>query len=231
MSRPARGVALEPANVRTLDGLFVLASLASGGTERKVLRTATELIDRGRNVAVAYLGEPASLLPSVPVSLPVFNLQRKGKLSFVAIKNLAAIVRSAHPGTIFAAQLYSLLYVRAAARLVPSRSGRCVAMVNTSTFVRTRDKLFMTLYKPLLRGMDEIVFGCDAQRRMWCDRYGLDEKRSSVIYNGVDTSHFSPSQTSGERETLRQKYGLASGSTVIGTVGRGFICDLMRFDH
>jgi glycosyltransferase involved in cell wall biosynthesis len=62
------------------------------------------------------------------------------------------------------------------------------------------------------------VYGCELQRDVWLTRNSPMRQRSSVIYNGVDTSRFTPSRVGVPEQ--RARYGIGENTFVVGSVGR-----------
>jgi glycosyltransferase involved in cell wall biosynthesis len=198
-----------------LDALFVLATLGVGGSETKTVRVANALTQRGLRVGVAYLNPPEFLLKQLTPSIPVWNLQRKGKFSIAALRALRRLVLTTRARAVIAVSIYPSLYVTLAARWLEHRP-RTLGLVNTSSFIPGK-QWQQSFYRPVLRRLDWTVFGCELQRSAWT----LDSKtlslRTSVIYNGVDLQRFHVSESDA---SLCAQHRIPSHRFVIGTVGR-----------
>ncbi|MGH8176621.1 MAG: hypothetical protein ACREV5_10210, partial [Steroidobacter sp.] len=73
--------------------LFVLASLGVGGSETKTVRIVNSLRMRGVSAGVAYLSPPHDLRAALDPRVPVWHLQRRGKVSLAAMRALRSIIR------------------------------------------------------------------------------------------------------------------------------------------
>lgn len=196
--------------------LFLLDSLGVGGSERKSIRLINEFSTRGRSMFLAYLNKPDTLLPQVQQSILTACLRRQGKFSFAALQRLNRIVEGHDVSLIVCVNLYPLLYAMAL-RVWPSkRSVKVVLAINVTDFQRTRDRFWMTIFRPLIRLCDTVVYGCEYQKQLWENRYGLRGVRSTVIYNGVDIEHFDPRKVN---DNLRQDLGLEN-CFLIGCIAR-----------
>src|SRR5690606_34019708 len=133
------------------------------------------------------------------------------------MQQLARQIRAQGPATVIAVDLFALLYAAMALRSSGS-SARRVALINTTTFVRRRDRLFMLGYAPLLRGSDLLVFASTRQREQWAGAYRLGVTPACVIHNGVDLARFAPGIAA--RGATRDAFGFAPGEMVVGSVGR-----------
>jgi glycosyltransferase involved in cell wall biosynthesis len=216
----------EPRNV-----MFLLSSLCVGGSERKAVRLANALATGTRQVGLAYLSPPESLLSQLHPAIAALNLHRRGKFSFRALRRLATIVRERNVNMLVALNLYSGLYAVLTRLLCKQLRLRVAVSVNTTDFATRKEALQMLIYRQVLRRADTLVFGAERQRRLWCSRYGLDGRpdKSIVLYNGVDTSEFSKGSV--VPATLREP----PGRVMLGTVGAFRIgkaqIDLVRAVH
>jgi glycosyltransferase involved in cell wall biosynthesis len=210
--------------------MFLLNSLVVGGSERKSVRLANALAARNRQVAIAYLSPPESLLAQIHPAVATVNLQRRGKFSISALRRLTTQLRERDVSTVVAMNQYSSLYAVLAA--FPRRGSLRIAVsVNTTEFATRKEELQMHLYRHVLRRADVVVFGAECQRELWRSRYRFDESsdKSIVIYNGVDTGEFS-------RASIAPKpRGENERRVMLGTVGAFRVekahIDLVRAVH
>ena len=203
-----------------LDVLFVLNSLALGGSERKIVRVANQLRGRGVQAGIASLSEPHTLARYLDNKVPWWRLGRRGKFSFAAARRLLEIVRRRQPRTLMAVNLYPALYVLTVAALARHKRPRTVCLLNTSV-IRTRGVPWRVwLYRRLLPLFDRTVHGCDAQRAQWLRRGSAAWQRSEVIYNGVDLGEFRVEALPAPVVQLRAHLGIPERRFVFGSVGR-----------
>src|SRR5690349_24219485 len=146
------------------DVLFLLSSLAVGGSERKITRMANRLKEEGVAVNLACLDAPYTLESTLRRDVPLTKLERRGKFSLAAVLRLRQLIQRDRPATVVAVNLYQALYVACATALMPLRP-RIVALVNTSTFRGRRMR--KRLYQSVLSRFDLVVHGSQAQSRFW----------------------------------------------------------------
>jgi glycosyltransferase involved in cell wall biosynthesis len=194
--------------------MFLLNSLAVGGSERKSVRLANALAASNRQVAIAYLSAPESLLPQIHPAVAAVNLQRRGKFSIPALRRLVTQLGERDVGTLVAMNLYSSLYAVLAAGL-QKQNLRVALSVNMTGFTSRKEELQRHLYRHVLRRADVIVFGAERQRELWCSHYHFDRSsdKSVVLYNGVDTAVFSRASITPIAR------GETEGRVILGTVG------------
>jgi len=201
------------------DVLFLLSTLAVGGSERKIARMANRLKEEGIAVNLACLNAPYTLEPTLRRDVPLTKLERRGKFSFAAVLRLRKLIQRDRPATVVAVNLYQALYV-ACATFLMARRPRIVALVNTSTFRGRRMR--KRLYQSVLSRFDLVVHGSRAQSRFWENPASAarDKERSTVIYNGVDSAHFDPIVAFEAAKRLRASLGVKPGALLIGSIGR-----------
>jgi L-malate glycosyltransferase len=188
--------------------LFVTGDLGHGGAERQTITLANRLAERGHDCHLAHVKpadgqrERLSFAPS--------SLDAKSYLDFAALRALSELVTKTNPTHVVAANEYAMLY----ARLATWGKGVPLAATFHATVLQTmKDRLKMLYYRPLFWSADWLVFVCEAQRRYWARRK-LFARKTDVIHNGVDTAHFSASDSG--RDALRRALGFADTDLVVG---------------
>lgn len=200
--------------------MFLLNDLRIGGSERKVVRVANALHRLGRPVHIGYLGGPHVLRDSIDPGIPVVDFDRRGKFSPKAAYRLATYVRRHGIQHLCCVHLYTLLYAQATAMLLGSSGPKRSCLINTTEFVTDKEARQMTVYAPLLRRTQKLVFGCKYQQELWLERYRLPRHRSRVVHNGVDTTYFAPDCIPQTRGELRNRYGFSDADFVVTIVGQ-----------
>jgi len=202
-----------------MSSLFLLSSLCIGGSERKTVRVVNALHRRGRDVRLAWLNGPEPLRPEIDSDIPCACLDRHGKFSWSALRRLEQYVRDSGARRIVCMNLYPMLYAKALRLVMKNAAPSCVVTVNTTEFVSQKEARQMLLYAPLMRRVDEVVFGCDYQLGLWVERYRLDRKKCRYIYNGVDSDNFTVQAIAPSETECRSSFGFGQDDFVVGTVG------------
>ncbi|HET9863391.1 MAG TPA: glycosyltransferase [Steroidobacteraceae bacterium] len=212
---PAQAGAQAAAATRP-DALFVLGTLAIGGSESKIVRLVNRLTDEGVRVMLACLNGPFTMEPNVRRDVPLRKLDRRGKFSPAAVWRLRRLLVAERPATVLAVNLYQALYVALATLLLPYRPCT-VALVNTSTFRGHRAWCY--IYHWVLQRFDVTVHGSQAQRQFWFRENCRAWRNSTVIYNGVDSDHFEHTASFEAGKRLRASLGVKPEGLLLGTVG------------
>jgi glycosyltransferase involved in cell wall biosynthesis len=209
----------EAAAAAPLDVLILLNSLTIGGSERKTVALANSLAEQGLAVGCAYLNQPHTLLSELAPSVERWFLDRRGRVPLRVLRQLARLIRTRQARTVIAVNLYPAMLLAVVGTTALRLDTRKVALVNTSSLLRPLDRLIAPLYRWTLRSMDAVVYGSEVQRRGWVRPTDPDWSRSCVIYNGVDTAHFTPA-TADEVATARRAFHIPAHRFVLGAVGR-----------
>ena len=202
--------------------LFLLNSLAVGGSERKSVTLANSLRARGWNVHLAHLNSltrsSRPLLTLVDEKVPVQCLGRHGLYSLSALYRLSLYLKRNRINQVVCVNLHPLLYALPIATITGREQLRVIALVNT-TFSSKGEGRFMRLYGRLLKQVDQIVFGCQSQMESWINAYSLNPSGATCIYNGIDLKRFdvSPPDTMNFPGHLETR---TPGNVTIGSVAR-----------
>jgi glycosyltransferase involved in cell wall biosynthesis len=194
--------------------LVVTGSLVHGGAERHSITLANRLAERGHRCSLAYVKNEPSQLPRLRLpDARVRCLHAKRYLDLDALLSLRSFMIGQRPSVVLAANAYALLYASAALRT--SGLGAPLAVTYHSTRLQSaKEFLQMLAYRPFFWTADCAVFVAEAQRRHWRKRQ-VFARRNEVIYNGVDTTHWTPLRAP-ERERLRGALGFGAQEFVIG---------------
>ncbi len=150
--------------------------------------------------------------------VPLNKLQRTGKFSLRTLWQLRQLIVREQPAVVVSVNLYSAIYLAFVSLLAPRPRPRTVALVNTSS---TANKQYARrFYQWVLGRLHHTVHGSQAQRQAWCDPTESGWRKSSVIYNGVDSDFFEPTTAIEDAKRLRAMLGVKPDSLLIGSVSQ-----------
>ena len=198
------------ANVRHLTSmkiLFVNNFRSRGGGEEFLRELLPGLVQKG--VKVGLVCRPNTpLVDMFPASgVEIYPIDRSGNHAITSVLKIASIIRR---------EGYELVNIQRGHDIIQSWMGAMAA--------RTKPVLMYTPQVPeflrsrfLLRRMDAIA----TISRYIRDRLTVFDPtlapRTTIVYYGIDLDKFTPAAV--PRGALRKRFGLASGTPVIGTVG------------
>ena len=92
--------------------MFVLGSLRMGGSERKTVRIANQLVKRGREVHLAFLDKGLDIEESLSSGVNVIFLDRHKKCDMVIADKLRRYVLDNNITRLWSVNLYPCVYRR-----------------------------------------------------------------------------------------------------------------------
>ena len=210
---PDVGAITETQKIRLLKFVTVFAV---GGTERQVV-TLAEGLDRSRfDLHLACFKRSGELLKQVTVAPPRIVEYQIGKLydqrSIQERLRFARYARSHRIQIVHTYSFYANVFAIPAARLghVPV----VVASIrDTGAYVTPMQR---RVQRAVCRLADQVVANADAVKH-WLVDEGYDERRITVIRNGIDAARFGKKTTPGR---LHQQLGLPPGAPLIAVLSR-----------
>lgn len=199
--------------------LFLMNSLAMGGTERKVVNIANRFAAEGLAVTCVYLREPDSLRTRLDPRVQVEFMRRTARVPLEVLLRLLHLHRARRFTTVIAVNLYPTLLLAPLVATGKLPGVQCISLMNTSSQPRLRDKLAGPLHAWSLGRMHTVVYGSESQRKFWVSEGSAQWARSLVIYNGVDIERFVPASAA-VRAGARAVWNIPEGRVVLGSVGR-----------
>jgi glycosyltransferase involved in cell wall biosynthesis len=190
--------------------LFITGSLVHGGAERHTITLANRLAERGHECHAVYVKDDPSQRERYRGMSSITCLDARSYLDRTALARLVDLMVAVRPTHVVAVNQYALLYAWLAARRSGSQAPLAVTF-HTTLLRNAKEWLQMLYYRPLFWSADWLAFVCDSQARYWRRRQ-LFARRTDVIYNGIDTEHYRPAEST----PLRQVLGFGAGDLVIG---------------
>ena len=200
--------------------MYLLNALAVGGSERKSVRLANALTERGWKQTIAYLNEPHALRDEISPEIDVLFLGRRGKFGIGALQRLRAYISRNNIDVICCINLYPLIYAYLARCILAAHRPKVLATTNTTDFLTPKNERQMMLYSPVLRRIDKIIFGSIYQQELWISRYELDPSSCTYIHNGVNVDLFRQSALGPSSKKVRSEIGISESSVIVGSIGR-----------
>ena len=202
--------------------LFIVNSLETGGAEKQVV-TLLNHLDTGRfRLHLAYLKRNEELLPELRQErlATVLCCDVARRIDSAAIKRLRKLIIDAGIEAIVCTNPYATLYGRLAVRGSGVRP-KLVTVFHTTLLRSIKERAQMLLYRRLFNRSDLLIYVCESQRAHWRAE-GIRPTRDEVIYNGIDTAHYTESRSSAELRAFRRSLGCADTDYLIG------LCSVFR---
>lgn len=196
--------------------MFVTGSLVHGGAERHSITIQNRLADRGHDCYAVYVKNDPSQLERIRrrQGNTVRCLNARWFFDPRALADFARHLERLRPTVLVAANGYALMYA-SLAKLHARLSIPLVVTYHTTHLFGLKEQLKMCIDRPCFWSADRSIFVCEMQKRYWLRR-AVGSRQNEVIYNGVDTDHFSDRFPAEERQALRQSLGFSPTDYVIG---------------
>ncbi len=166
--------------------LFIIPSLAAGGTER-VISTICNNIDTTKYDPHIYLISDTKRAYVINPNVTVHSNNFSRSLS--ALPHMIKTVRALKPDILFLTQSHINLLLTAVKFLLP-RSVTLVARENILVSLRNKKwkykKTFDYLYRVLYKRLDTIICQCEDMAKDLIDNFGIKKEQIVVINNPVD---------------------------------------------
>lgn len=197
--------------------LFLISSLKFGGAEKQTIDLINHL-DRSRfAMDLCYFIRDQDLLSEVQLDNleAIYCLGKMIKFDISALMRLRAIIANTLPDIVICVNLYPSLYAHLV-RLLSENRFEIIQIIHT-TVMRSRFEHHLTrfLYAPLANRCEKVVFVCKNQMDYWCENYGIRRRKSTYVYNGIDTGRFTDRLTPAEKERVCKLYSINSKDLVI----------------
>jgi len=202
--------------------LFIVNSLETGGAEKQVVTLLNHLDPDRFRLHLAYLKRKEKLLPQLREErlAAVLCCDVSRRIDGAAIRRLRELIVSARIDVVVCTNPYSTLYGKLALRGSGVRP-KFVTVFHTTALRSLKERVQMVLYRQLFNRADLLVYVCESQRAHW-RAAGIRPAREEVIYNGIDTDHFTERGSGAELRAFRHSLGCADGDYLIG------ICSVFR---
>ncbi|MFV0268563.1 MAG: glycosyltransferase family 4 protein [Draconibacterium sp.] len=198
-------------------------SFAGGGAERQTIHLINQLDKKKFSVGLICLNNVETLKSTVDDNqlFHLESLERKGKLDFRTLKKIHQIILTHKVQIIACVEEYPFLYASLNRIIFRDFSAKIIAIIHhnihlPSPWVQAQKQL----YRVLINRAEKAVFVCHNQAQYFYD-IGINKSLSTVIYNGIDPSFFSPDQINPlEKKQLRESFHFSEEDFVVGICAR-----------
>jgi len=195
--------------------LIIITGLGIGGAEHQVLGLADRLSARGLQIQIAYLAEPACLMPTDPnIVVTPINIS-KSPLSFIrGYFRLRRLIDDFKPDVVHSHMVHANLLARM--ERLTTKMPRLICTAHSTT---EGERLRILAYRAT-DSLADIFTNVSNEAVEAFESVGAAPRgRMITVYNGIDTQKFSPDNL--RRDDLRDRFGVGSEKIILG-IGRLF---------
>lgn len=172
--------------------LFVVPSLARAGAETQLVELVNGLNGADFGKYLFAFEKNLDLLPRVDGQHVVFHHNpRRNKYDLSASRAIARLIDSAGIDIVHCSLQIALLMSWMGLMRARRKPRLVLALHTTLNRNRKADWFDRALYQWLMRRCALVICVCKAQQTHWHKKFPFLRDRTRVIYNGVDTRHFS----------------------------------------
>jgi glycosyltransferase involved in cell wall biosynthesis len=203
--------------------LFIVNSLETGGAEKQVVSLLNHLDTDRFRLHLAYLKRNEKLLPELRRErlAALLCCDVSHRLDTAAIRRLRELIAAAGIDAIVCTNPYSTLYGALALRGSGGTRPKLATVFHTTLPRSLKERAQMLLYRRLFNRSDLLIYVCETQRTHWRGQ-GIRPAADDVIYNGIDTAHYTDRRSSAELHAFRRSLGCAESDYLIG------LCSVFR---
>jgi glycosyltransferase involved in cell wall biosynthesis len=200
--------------------LFIVNSLRTGGAEKQVITLLNHLDTRRFRLHLAYLKREEMLIEQLRRERldELLCCDARRRIDHNAVRRLRRLIAAKGIDALICTNPYSMLY----GHLTRSaRAGvRLASVFHSTQLLALKERLQMSLYRPLFNCCDLLIYVCENQRRYW--RHQGLHPPDTVIHNGIDADFFTDRYTLAERLAFRARLRLDASDYVVG------LCSALR---
>ncbi len=199
--------------------LFLIPSLGRAGAETQLVDLVNGLDKKIFEKTLAIFHENVDQLERVDRgNTQFFQFVRAHKFDVRVVAKLTRLIKQRKPDIIHCTNQFVMLLAWAATRFVHPKPKLVVAIHSTQSIRKIIALYEQTVYRLIMKKVDCILFVCFAQAEYWFRLHSEIRRKSIVVYNGVDTSVFSPSCGAKTTTELRARLNVDESQAIVACV-------------
>lgn len=197
---------------------FIVGSLGCGGAEKQTIALANLLPEKDFDVSVVYLDKKSDLLPDLRAEIrsKTFCLDKRSRVDLGLLWRLRRTLARLRPDVVLCVNTYPLILFDMVSFTLP-RTPKVVTVLHSTILEPGFHEQSVRYWgaRALRYRCDAVVFISHAQRAYWQANYQIGPETGVVIWNGVNTTHYSPRLSGGERMKERAQCGFCTEDFVV----------------
>jgi len=192
--------------------LHIIDTTGPGGAETVFIDLATRLPRDEYRAVIVIRGKGWVYEELCRRGVQPILMDAKGSFNWRYLKNLTALIRSEKVDLIQSHLLGSNVYTSLAGIItgVP-----VIATFHGSVDISEKERLMWLKFAVIKIGASRVVAVTDSLRDDIASRTLLDQKKISVIYNGINTGQYQLPRS----DKLRKQFGWSSNDIIVGSLG------------
>ncbi|WP_299819025.1 glycosyltransferase family 4 protein [uncultured Pontibacter sp.] len=198
--------------------IFIIQRVGVGGAEFFLKTIVNSFIARGIEPILILLSDDNPILNQFDPGIRLYVVPRRYRYDFSVSKRIREIVLTEGVCKVFCIGAFA--FFMAKLRLLQHTNIAFYLSLHTTVPFTFKNYVMDTLYLRLLGSNDTAIFICKNQKDYYRSKYYFKAKKSFVIYNGIDTSHYFANNLSKYtyREDTRLTFKIPADAKVIVNV-------------
>jgi glycosyltransferase involved in cell wall biosynthesis len=173
---------------------FLIHGLVVGGAEKFFISLVNNSYRRGLDPLVILLSSDNALFHEMDAGVRSVIIERSFKYDLTVGKKVRSVLKENEIDTVFCVGMFSFFLMKLYLR--SGGSTRFILSLHSTIPRSFRDYLMNLVYFRAAGREDRILFICKAQQDYLRKHYGFKPRNARIIYNGIDTSYFTPDAAS-----------------------------------
>jgi glycosyltransferase involved in cell wall biosynthesis len=194
----------------------IMSGIGFGGAEIQSILLFNGLCRNGFSVKVIVLSnEMVQLADRLEKCIEVVFISRKAYLDTAAILQVKKNITETKPDYLIMVDSYPVLYGFILNRIFRIKIANIIILHNTIPPTLKCAVQNRLVYGPSINRLDRVVFVCNNQMKYWKDKYNINEKKATVIFNGIDMEYFEEFRQYNDKYKWREQLSIPVDAYVI----------------
>jgi glycosyltransferase involved in cell wall biosynthesis len=174
--------------------VFVIHGLPVGGAEKFLITLVNQLPQDAFEPHLILLSQDETLKHELNTTVYIYKVIKRSRFDFSIAKRIKRLIDVISPGIVMCINTYSFFLTKLG---YPADTPcRFILSPHTTIPFSTYNYLQSLVYYRKVGPKDLVLYLCNAQMRYINKAYKLAMHNKKVIYNGIDTSYYSPEKIS-----------------------------------
>jgi glycosyltransferase involved in cell wall biosynthesis len=194
--------------------LVVVPDFRIGGMERLLARLLNGFDPTKLKMLFVSLGPKGAMEEQLPADVPVTRFLRRHRYDILPAREIAAMIEKENVETIFTLGIFAFFY----AKLATWRARRPVKIFMSYHLTKSRsprEHVELLAYARFVGNKDTIISVCHNQVTYLHRTLFIPRKRFHTIYNGIDTTYWTPPPGEFDRGAFRSRWAIPADAYVL----------------
>jgi len=194
--------------------IFSIHGLCTGGAEKFLVSLVNKLDYTQFDCTIISYSKNNPLANELNKEVKLKIFSRNSKFDLMPLFKTREFIKTWKPDLFFCLGFFSFFLVHISDLFSSQKRSRIISY-HTTIHRNRKDHLMMKLFSKFIRNTDKIVTVCNNQTDYTAQKYIINRRFFTAIYNGVDTNYWRMPKTVDETSLVRTRYGIPIDAKVI----------------